>query len=54
MVDYAISYYIQNVTPFSQLSKVDYSQERIQKVKFLLYDDGWRFKILDYVSKIAH
>jgi len=31
-----------NETPFSTLSKVDYSQRRVQKLKFVLYDDGWR------------
>lgn len=31
-----------NVTPFSTLSKVDYSQKRVQKIKFALYDNGWR------------
>lgn len=33
---------VKNITPFSKLSTADYSDERIQNIKFVLYDDGWR------------
>ncbi len=33
---------VKNITPFSKLSLVNYSDKRTQKVKFVLYDDGWR------------
>ena len=42
IVEYKTS--IKNVSPFSPLSKLKLDEVRVRKVKFELYDDGWRLE----------
>src|SRR5690606_13505679 len=44
VVEYKTAF--KNITPFSKLSKLDFEEENIRKVDYVLYDDGWKVQNL--------